>query len=117
MRVLWQTLQHGVKGTRCLAEPLSATAVTFAVIYHGPRLVHEPKIRNVLIVLFTLSFAAAAAAAGAFGAIHQQGCSDCGVGLSRLDRASQRQAAPHPEGPRYPSAALSIPTGNLGRSK
>jgi len=47
--------------------PILATAVAYVVIYYGPRLAHEPRIRKALIVLFVLAFAAAGVA-GVFGA-------------------------------------------------
>lgn len=47
--------------------PIVATAVAFAVIYYGPRLVKEPGMRKALTVLFVLAFAAAGIA-GLFGA-------------------------------------------------
>jgi hypothetical protein len=47
--------------------PLLATAVAFVVIYYGPRLAQEPKVRQALLTLFVIAFGAAAVA-GLFGA-------------------------------------------------
>lgn len=47
--------------------PVLATTVAIVVFYYGPQLVKEPRIRRALVVLFTLSFTAAAVA-GVFGA-------------------------------------------------
>ena len=47
--------------------PILATAVAYVVVSYGPRLAHDRKIRQALIVLFVLAFAAAGAA-GLFGA-------------------------------------------------
>ena len=47
--------------------PFLATAVAFIVIYYGPRLVRHGEFRRVLLIMFTLAFAAAGVA-GLFGA-------------------------------------------------
>ena len=47
--------------------PILATAVAYVVVTYGPRLAHDKKIRQALIVLFVLAFVAAGAA-GMFGA-------------------------------------------------
>ena len=47
--------------------PMIATAVAAMVIYYGPRLAHEPKIRNILLGMFILAFATAGIA-GLMGA-------------------------------------------------
>jgi hypothetical protein len=47
--------------------PLIATAVAAIVIYYGPRLAYEPRIRKLLIGLFIVAFATAGVA-GLFGA-------------------------------------------------
>ena len=47
--------------------PFLATAVAFAVIYYGPRLIRHQDIRWALFILFILAFAAAGVA-GPFGA-------------------------------------------------
>jgi hypothetical protein len=48
--------------------PFLATAVAFAVIYYGTKLIHRGDIRRAILVFFTLAFAAAAIA-GLFGAL------------------------------------------------
>jgi hypothetical protein len=48
--------------------PFLATAVAFAVIYYGTKLIHRGEIRRAILVFFTLAFAAAAIA-GLFGAL------------------------------------------------
>lgn len=48
-------------------SPILATAVAYVVVRYGLRLAHEEKIRQALIVLFIISFAAAGVA-GLFGA-------------------------------------------------
>lgn len=48
-------------------SPILATAVAFVVIRYGPRLAQEDKIRNALMVLFTIAFLAAGVA-GLLGA-------------------------------------------------
>ena len=47
--------------------PFLATAVAFIVIYYGPQLVRHGEFRRVLVIMFTLAFAAAGVA-GLFGA-------------------------------------------------
>jgi hypothetical protein len=47
--------------------PFLATAVAFIVIYYGPQLVRHSEFRRVLLIMFTLAFAAAGVA-GLFGA-------------------------------------------------
>lgn len=47
--------------------PILATAVAYIVTRYGPELVHQPRLRRILVWLFTASFAAAAVA-GLFGA-------------------------------------------------
>jgi len=48
-------------------SPILATAVAYVVIRHGSKLAHEEKIRQALIVLFTIAFVTAGIA-GLFGA-------------------------------------------------
>lgn len=48
-------------------SPILATAVAYVVIRYGARLAHDEKIRQALIVLFTIAFLAAGVA-GLFGA-------------------------------------------------
>jgi len=47
--------------------PILATAVAAMVIYYGPRLAHEPRIRSILLGVFVLAFGIAAVA-GMMGA-------------------------------------------------
>ena len=47
--------------------PILATAVAFVVVRYGSRLAEESRIRQALIILFTIAFLAAAPA-GLFGA-------------------------------------------------
>ncbi|MEO6044539.1 MAG: hypothetical protein ABIQ47_11540 [Tepidiformaceae bacterium] len=47
--------------------PIIATAVAAMVIYYGPRLAYEPRMRKILLGLFVLAFATAAVA-GLMGA-------------------------------------------------
>jgi hypothetical protein len=48
-------------------SPMLATTVAYVVARYGPRLANEPKIRQSLVVLFTIAFLSAAVA-GLFGA-------------------------------------------------
>ena len=48
-------------------SPILATAVAYVVIRYGPKLAHEEKIRQALILLFTIAFLTAGVA-GLFGA-------------------------------------------------
>ena len=49
-------------------SPILATAVAYVVICYGSKLAHEEKIRQALIVLFTIAFVTAGVA-GLFGAL------------------------------------------------
>ena len=49
-------------------SPILATAVAYVVIRYGSKLAHEEKIRQALIVLFTIAFVTAGVA-GLFGAL------------------------------------------------
>jgi len=66
-RALWHTFGMEWKEHVAWMAPLLATAVAFVVIYYGPRLAQEPKVRQALMALFVIAFAAAAVA-GLFGA-------------------------------------------------
>ena len=66
-RALWHSFGMEWKEHVAWLAPLLATSVAFVVIYYGPRLAQEPKVRQALMVLFTLAFATAAVA-GLFGA-------------------------------------------------
>ncbi|HEY3063580.1 MAG TPA: hypothetical protein VGL99_31795 [Chloroflexota bacterium] len=66
-RALWHTFGMEWKEHVAWMAPLLATAVAFVVIYYGPRLAQEPKVRQALMVLFVVAFVAAAVA-GLFGA-------------------------------------------------
>jgi MFS superfamily sulfate permease-like transporter len=48
--------------------PILATAVAFVVSRHGPKLLRQDKLRQALLILFTISFFCAAVA-GIFGAL------------------------------------------------
>ena len=64
---VWHTF--GMEWKRHVAwfAPMLATTVAYVVIRYGSRLAYEEKIRQALIVLFTIAFGAAAVA-GIFGA-------------------------------------------------
>ncbi len=64
---LWHTFGMEWKENVGWLAPILATTVVFVDFYYGPRLAHEPKVRNVLIVLLTVAFVAAGVA-GLFGA-------------------------------------------------
>lgn len=64
---LWHTLGMEWKEHVGWLTPLLATAVAFVVFYYGPRLAYEPRVRQALLVLFTLAFITAGIA-GLFGA-------------------------------------------------
>ena len=63
----WHTFGMEWKEHVAWLSPILATAVAYVVVRYGPKLAEEPKIRQALIVLFTLAFFAAAMA-GLFGA-------------------------------------------------
>lgn len=63
----WHTFGMEWKEHVAWLSPILATAVAYVVVRYGPMLANEPKIRQALIVLFTLSFFAAGVA-GVFGA-------------------------------------------------
>ena len=63
----WHTFGMEWKEHVAWLAPMLATAVAFIVIYYGPRLFHHPEWRRLLLVMFTLAFAAAGIA-GLFGA-------------------------------------------------
>jgi hypothetical protein len=63
----WHTFGMEWKEHVAWLAPILATAVAFIVIYYGPQLIRHPEWRRLLIVLFTLAFAAAGIA-GLFGA-------------------------------------------------
>ena len=63
----WHTFGMEWKEHVAWLAPILATAVAYVVIYYGPRLAHEPRVRKALIALFVLAFAAAGVA-GLFGA-------------------------------------------------
>ena len=48
-------------------SPLLATAVAYVLMRHGPKLIKERTLRNILTVLFVLAFMSAAVG-GLFGA-------------------------------------------------
>src|SRR6266542_108830 len=56
-RALWHNFGMEWKEHVAWLAPILATAVAFVVIYYGPRLASEPRIRRALIVLFVLAFA------------------------------------------------------------
>jgi hypothetical protein len=64
---VWHTFGMEWKEHVAWIAPVLATSVAIVVFYYGAQLVREPKIRQALIVLFTIAFAAAAVA-GIFGA-------------------------------------------------
>jgi hypothetical protein len=64
---LWHTFGMEWKEHVAWLAPILATTVAFVVLYYGPRLAFEPKMRSALIVLFSVAFAAAGVA-GLFGA-------------------------------------------------
>ncbi|MBI4492846.1 MAG: hypothetical protein HY690_08655 [Chloroflexi bacterium] len=66
-KALWHTFGMEWKEHVAWLAPILATAVAYVVIYYGPRLAQERRVRNALLVLFVLAFAAAAVA-GLFGA-------------------------------------------------
>jgi hypothetical protein len=66
-RALWHNFGMEWKEHVAWLAPILATAVAFVVVYYGPRLAGEPRVRRALIVLFVLAFAAAGVA-GLFGA-------------------------------------------------
>lgn len=63
----WHTFGMEWKEHMAWLAPILATAVAFVVVRYGPKLASESKIRNALIALFLVAFAAAAVA-GLFGA-------------------------------------------------
>ncbi len=63
----WHKLGMEWKEHVAWIAPFLATAVAFAVIYYGPRLIRHQDIRWALFILFILAFAAAGVA-GLFGA-------------------------------------------------
>lgn len=65
--VAWHTFGMEWKEHVAWLSPILATAVAYVVVRYGPKLAEEPKIRQALIVLFTLAFFAAGVA-GLFGA-------------------------------------------------
>jgi hypothetical protein len=66
-RALWHSFGMEWKEHVAWIAPLLATSVAFVIIYYGPRLAQEPRVRQALIVLFCIAFFAAAVA-GIFGA-------------------------------------------------
>ena len=65
---LWHEFGMEWKEHVAWISPILATVVFFAVLYYGPRLAYEPRIRQTLLLIFVLSFVAAAVA-GLFGAL------------------------------------------------
>jgi hypothetical protein len=63
----WHTFGMEWKEHVAWIAPVLATSVAIVVFYYGAQLVREPKIRQALMVLFLIAFAAAGVA-GAFGA-------------------------------------------------
>ena len=63
----WHTFGMEWKEHVAWFAPILATAVAFVVWRYGERIAEMPKLRNALIILFVLAFAAAAIA-GLFGA-------------------------------------------------
>jgi phosphoglycerol transferase MdoB-like AlkP superfamily enzyme len=63
----WHTFGMEWKEHVAWLAPILATAVAYIITRYGPQLVHEEKLRRVLLVFFTLAFFAAAGA-GLFGA-------------------------------------------------
>ena len=63
----WHTFGMEWKEHVAWLSPILATAVAYVVVRYGPKLAHEEKIRQALIVLFTIAFMAAGVA-GLFGA-------------------------------------------------
>lgn len=65
---LWHEFGMEWKEHVAWLAPILATVVAYLVYYYGRRLVSEEKIRKIAMVMFTLSFVAAAVA-GVFGAL------------------------------------------------
>lgn len=65
---LWHEFGMEWKEHIAWIAPILATVVAYLVIYYGPRLVKEEKVRRIAMTLFTLAFATAAVA-GLFGAL------------------------------------------------
>ena len=63
----WHTFGMEWKEHVAWLSPILATAVAYVVIRYGPKLAHEEKIRQALIVLFIIAFVTAGVA-GLFGA-------------------------------------------------
>ena len=63
----WHTFGMEWKEHVAWIAPILATSVAIVVFYYGIQLAREPKIRQALLVLFSVAFAAAAVA-GVFGA-------------------------------------------------
>jgi hypothetical protein len=63
----WHTFGMEWKEHVAWIAPILATAVAFIVLRYGGQLVHEPRMRRALMVLFCLAFLTAAVA-GIFGA-------------------------------------------------
>jgi hypothetical protein len=66
-KVTWHNFGMEWKEHIAWIAPILATAVAFIVIYYGPRLVADRKLRNVTLALFVIAFGAAAVA-GLLGA-------------------------------------------------
>jgi hypothetical protein len=66
-RAAWHTFGREWKEHVAFIAPILATAVAFVVIYYGPQLAREPRLRKLLITLFVIALSAAAVA-GIFGA-------------------------------------------------
>lgn len=66
-RAAWHTFGMEWKEHVAWIAPILATAVAFVVVRYGSRLAEESRIRQALIMLFTIAFLAAALA-GLFGA-------------------------------------------------
>ena len=67
----WHTLGMEWKEHVAWIAPIVATSVAFVVIYYGPRLFRDGRMRNALITLLVIAFLTAAAASSLGGAIRQ----------------------------------------------
>jgi hypothetical protein len=63
----WHTFGMEWKEHVAWLAPILATAVAFIVVRYGPQIAREPRIRQALIIFFTIAFLTAAVA-GLFGA-------------------------------------------------